>query len=57
MKSDLPNDIKIRLAKLTAHTVTEYFKDPEHRKEFEEWYLKEYGEPYLWKIRPQPEDD
>ena len=37
------------LALLLAQEVREYFKDPEHRKEFERWYLKKYGKPYVWK--------
>lgn len=37
------------LALLLAQEVREYFKDPEHRKEFEQWYLKKYGLPYEWK--------
>ena len=37
------------LALLLAQEVREYFKDPEHRKEFERWYLKKYGKPYKWK--------
>ena len=36
-------------ALLLAQEVREYFKDPEHRKEFEQWYLKKYGELYVWK--------
>ena len=36
-------------ALLLAQEVREYFKDPEHRKEFERWYLKKYGKPYEWK--------
>ena len=36
-------------ALLLAQEVREYFKDPEHRKEFERWYLKKYGKPYVWK--------
>lgn len=37
------------LALLFAQKVREYFKDQEHRKEFERWYLKKYGKPYVWK--------
>lgn len=37
------------LAVCLAREVTEYFRDPEHRKKFEEWYLKKYGESYDWK--------
>lgn len=26
----------------------EFKSDEQHRKEFEEWYLKKYGKPYVW---------
>lgn len=26
----------------------EFFRDEQHRKEFEDWYLKKYGKPYVW---------
>lgn len=29
--------------------IRNYYADKEHRKEFESWYLQEYGEPYRWK--------
>lgn len=35
-------------ASLHARSVYEFFRDKQHRKEFEEWYLKEYGKPYVW---------
>lgn len=34
---------------LLAQNVREYFKDEEHRKEFESWYLARYGKAYKWK--------
>jgi hypothetical protein len=30
-------------------TVRCYLDDPEHRQEFEDWYLRKYGKPYQWK--------
>lgn len=33
---------------LLAQIVREYFTDEGHRKEFEDWYLKQYGKPYQW---------
>lgn len=33
---------------LLARSVREFFRDEQHRKEFEEWYLKKYGKPYVW---------
>ena len=33
---------------LLAQRVREYFKNPDHRKAFEVWYLKRYGKPYVW---------
>ena len=37
------------LAACLLREVKEYFQDLDHRKQFEEWYLKKYGEPYDWK--------
>lgn len=37
------------LSLLLAQTVREYFKDEEHRKEFETWYEQKYGRKYQWK--------
>lgn len=28
--------------------VRRYYNDKEHRREFEEWYLQNYGKPYEW---------
>lgn len=38
-----------RLARILYRTVYRYYEDPRHRKEFEEWHLREYGVPYHWK--------
>lgn len=35
-------------ASLLARSVREFFRDEQHRKEFEDWYLKKYGKPYVW---------
>ena len=46
----LGEDLALRLlAKDLARAVKAYYADPAHRKEFEEWYLKQYGVPYKWK--------
>ena len=37
------------MGKTIAEKVREYFKDPEHRQQYEAWYLKRYGKPYVWK--------
>lgn len=29
--------------------VESYFQDKQHRREFETWFLKKYGKPYVWK--------
>ena len=29
--------------------VRDYFRDPEHRRKFEQWHLETYGEPYVWR--------
>ena len=34
---------------LLAQRVREYFKDEDHRREFEQWYEKRYGRTYQWK--------
>ena len=31
-----------------ARIVREYYRDPQHRAEFEKWHLQKYGEPYQW---------
>lgn len=28
--------------------VREYYRDPQHRAEFNKWHLEKYGEPYAW---------
>ena len=28
-----------------ADAITEYYKDPENERKFQEWYLKKYGHP------------
>ena len=34
------------LCRSLARIVREYYKDPQHRAEFEKWHLEKYGEPY-----------
>ena len=34
---------------LLLQIVREYFFDPVHRAEFEDWYRKKTGEEYVWK--------
>ena len=36
------------LCRSLARIVQEYYRDPQHRAEFEKWHLKKYGEPYEW---------
>lgn len=38
------------LCKLLYRELREYYSYPQHRKQFEEWYLKQYGVPYVWKM-------
>lgn len=40
------------LSLLLAQTVREYFRDPQHRAEFECWYEARYGKKYVWKKVP-----
>ena len=37
--------------------VFNYMQDKEHRKEFEKWYLKEYGKSYVWKTLADKENE
>lgn len=48
-KADILEPYKTLLAISVLRSVREYYRDPEHRKEFEDWYLEEYGERYVWK--------
>lgn len=36
------------LSRSLARIVREYYRDPQHRAEFEKWHLQKYGEPYQW---------
>ncbi|MCD8189506.1 MAG: hypothetical protein LUD78_04685 [Clostridiales bacterium] len=31
---------------ILAKKVKEYYRDPEHQRQFEEWYQQKYGKPY-----------
>lgn len=33
---------------IVAQRVRNYFKDPQHRREFEIWYEHRYGKKYKW---------
>lgn len=37
------------LSLLLAQRVRDYFKDEEHRRDFEVWYQNKVGVPYQWK--------
>ena len=37
------------LCDILVKRVSDYFKDEEHRKSFEEWYRQKYGEEYVWR--------
>lgn len=37
------------LCSLLAERVKAYFQDPEHRKEFGDWYKQKYGKDYEWR--------
>lgn len=45
----MKNFIKSQLARVVIKDCLEYLKNPKHRKDFEEWYLKIYGHKYEWK--------
>lgn len=46
-----------RFARLIARKVSEYFMDPEHRKEFEDDYKKRTGNDYVWKTLADIENE
>lgn len=37
------------LSLLIARNVREFFKDEQHRAEFEQWYERRYGKKYVWR--------
>lgn len=37
------------LGKTVAEKVSLYFRDAQHRKDFELWYENKHGKPYQWK--------
>jgi hypothetical protein len=37
------------LSLLLAQKVRTYFKDEQHRRDFEDWYEQRYGKKYKWK--------
>lgn len=47
--SELPTNELYVLTNLLTSRVNEYFKSPNHRHEFEEWYYSKYGKEYVWK--------
>lgn len=38
-----------RICRTIARRVQDYMSDPQHRAEFEAWYLARYGKPYEWR--------
>lgn len=47
-------DMTLELSVLTTALlgrVKAYYRDPEHRREFEVWYKQKYGKDYEWKNR------
>ena len=56
-KPEIIPEVKLRLGRLVARTVSNYFKDPAHRAEYEKWHLETYGEPYVWKYTTITESD
>jgi hypothetical protein len=45
---DIPEDILEKLARIVLECAYEYFKDPEHQKEYEKW-LQERNEKNISK--------
>ena len=50
MITPLDESTKKRIGRLLAKTVSQYFQEEEHRREFEEWYFDKYGVKYQWKF-------
>jgi len=48
-KAQLMSPTRNSLGRILARTVSQYFEDKEHRREFEAWYEKTYGKKYVWK--------
>ncbi len=43
--------LKKRLGLLILRQLRKEFQSEARRHEFEEWYLKNYGKPYVWKMK------
>ena len=48
---DIKEPYKTFFLQAVLEAVLNYFGDPVHEKEFQEWYLKEYGVPYVPEIK------
>ena len=51
MITPLDEFTKKQIGRLLAKTVSQYFKEEEHRREFEAWYISTYGAKYQMNIR------
>lgn len=49
VQNPFTSPLRVNVARILAKTVTNYLKDPEHRKAFEAWYREKYGKEYVWK--------
>lgn len=51
-KLEFKQDMSLELttfAHALVRRVHAYYQDPEHRKEFEDWYKQKYGKEYEWR--------
>lgn len=46
---EIPRENQAVLGRIVCNAVKTYFENENHRRAFEEWYLKHYGKPYVWK--------
>lgn len=46
---EIPRENQTVLGRLVCRAARAYFENEEHRRAFEEWYLQNYGKPYVWK--------
>ena len=44
---------EFRSLSLLRSLVSECLQKEENKKEFEDWYLKQYGIPYIWKTKKE----
>lgn len=49
----IPKENQTVFGRAVCSAVKTFFENETNRRAFEEWYLKNYGKPYVWKGEPQ----